>query len=77
MTWLREHYHRVLAVFWLVMLVPTILWWNQLVVWVAIMSIYANFEASMAAHAADQTDSGVAEKLDELLAAIRALERRD
>lgn len=75
MNWVKQHYHRILAVFWVAMLVPTVLWWKDAVVWVAIMSIYANFEASMAAHAADQTDGGVADKLDELLAAVRALER--
>lgn len=74
MNWVRAYYHRLLAVFWVVMLVPTILWWKDAVVWVAIMSIYANFEASMAAHAADKTDHGVADKLDEILEAVRGRE---
>lgn len=70
MNWLRVHYHRLLATFWVTMLVPTVLWWKEAVVWVAIMSIYANVESSMAADAANKTDADMAAKLDAILEAF-------
>jgi hypothetical protein len=35
--------HFCFMLFWGVMAVPTIFWWNQSILWVAFMSLYANF----------------------------------
>ena len=48
--WLREHRHLLLGWMWVGLLVPTLLWWKESILWVAVMSIYANVEASFAAH---------------------------
>lgn len=37
------------------MIVPTLLWWKESVLWVALMSLYANIEASAAAREAKKT----------------------
>lgn len=35
--------HLVLTVVWALLLIPTLLWWKESILWVAIMSLYANF----------------------------------
>ncbi|QDH91871.1 hypothetical protein SEA_PHRAPPUCCINO_196 [Mycobacterium phage Phrappuccino] len=42
--------HLLMAIAWVLLAIPTILWWKDAIVWVALMSIYANAEASLAAH---------------------------
>jgi MFS-type transporter involved in bile tolerance (Atg22 family) len=42
--WIRR-LHLVMACVWLILAVPTILWWKDSVLWVAILSLYANFAA--------------------------------
>jgi hypothetical protein len=34
--------HLVLAGVWLILAIPTVLWWHDSVVWVALCSLYAN-----------------------------------
>jgi TM2 domain-containing membrane protein YozV len=42
---------------WLVLVIPTIVWWRQSLLWIALMSVWANvashFSAWMAARAED------------------------
>jgi hypothetical protein len=38
----RKILHRVIAAIWLLLAVPTILWWHESVLWVAFCSLYAN-----------------------------------
>lgn len=47
--WLKNNYHLVLACIWLVLLIPSLIWWKDSVMWVIVLSIYANWEASMSA----------------------------
>lgn len=47
-----DHVHDVLLVFWLLMIIPTLVWWKDSILWVAIMSLYANIETSAAAREA-------------------------
>ena len=57
---MRQHLlanrHKYLIWFWVLMIVPTLLWWKQSVLWVAIMSLYANIEASAAAQEAKRRE---------------------
>jgi hypothetical protein len=41
---------------WILLILPTVLWWKESILWVALMSLYANIEASASAHEA-QKDS--------------------
>lgn len=34
--------HGVMTVLWLLLAVPTVLWWGESVMWVALMSVWAN-----------------------------------
>lgn len=41
--------HRGLATTWLLLAIPTLLWWSESILWVAFMSLYANVAAHWAA----------------------------
>lgn len=34
---------------WALLIVPTLLWWRESILWIALMSVWANFAASLAA----------------------------
>lgn len=38
-------FHRCVAATWLLMAIPTLLWWSESILWVAFMSLYANVAA--------------------------------
>lgn len=40
--------------FWISLIIPTLIWWKESILWVAIMSLYANIEASASAHEAQK-----------------------
>lgn len=46
----ERHYHSVMRFVWPILAIPTILWWKESILWVAIMCIYANFAAEVAAY---------------------------
>jgi len=52
--WIGEHNHLVQGYIWILLGIPTIIWWKESVLWVALMSIYANAEASFSAHNAQK-----------------------
>lgn len=55
MHWLKSNQYLVRAIFWMCMILPTILWWRESVLWVAMMSLYANIETALGAHEARKT----------------------
>jgi hypothetical protein len=54
MSWLKEHIHTVLLIFWLVMIVPVLIFRDSVML-VLLMSWYANVEASAAAREAKKS----------------------
>jgi hypothetical protein len=42
----------VRAWFWIAAIVPTIIWLKESILWVALMSLYANIETAFGAHEA-------------------------
>jgi hypothetical protein len=52
--WVREHKHRAWGIFWILAIVPTLIWWKDSVLWVALMSLYANAETAFGADNAQQ-----------------------
>lgn len=44
-----KYVHRALATTWLLLAIPTMLWWSQSILWVAFMSLYANVASHWAA----------------------------
>lgn len=47
--WVKKRYHFLLAGTWLALAAPSMLWWSTSVAFVILLSLYANFESSMAA----------------------------
>lgn len=45
----KKNPHLYLIGMWALLAIPTIIWWKESILWVAIMSLYANIEASFAA----------------------------
>lgn len=48
--------HRAIAAGWLLLAVPTLLWWRESILWVAFMSLYANVASHWAAAQAAEAD---------------------
>lgn len=51
-----KHRHMILAVTWVVLAIPALLWWKDSVLFVIILSLYANMEASLAAYNAQRKE---------------------
>lgn len=53
MNWVT--FHKVAVGIWIILTIPTVLWWKESILWVAMMSIWANvaahWSAFQAAHA--------------------------
>jgi hypothetical protein len=45
-----RYFHLSMTIFWAIMIIPTIIWWRDSILWLAIMSVYANLMASFAAY---------------------------
>ena len=56
--------HLVSAVAWIVLAIPSILWWKNSVLWVIIISIYANVVGHLSGYTAARADEA-AEKSNE------------
>ena len=53
-TWSRVHL--VLTFAWMVAITPTMLWWRDSVLWVALMSLWANIASHFAAWQASRAE---------------------
>src|SRR5215218_4978931 len=49
MDWIKQRYHFILAGVWVILVAPSMIWWAESILWVIFLSLYANFESSMAA----------------------------
>lgn len=51
--------HALLTVAWFLAIIPTVLWWRESVLWVALISCYANAAAHFSAYQGSRAeDSG-------------------
>lgn len=48
--------HLGMACVWVVLAVPTVVWWSESVLWVAFLSLYANFASEVAAYQAGRAE---------------------
>lgn len=58
--WLRR-FHLMMMIVWLALAVPGIIWWKESILFVIILSLYANFAGEAAAYQASRAE----EKQDE------------
>jgi len=61
-TWRRIH--GTLTMAWFVLAVPTVLWWHSSVLWVALMSCYANAVGHFSAYQGSRAEDGLAARAD-------------
>jgi hypothetical protein len=54
-------FHLIAMLVWAALALPTILWWNQSILWVAFMSLYANFVGHMGAFDAARAEAAAGE----------------
>jgi hypothetical protein len=47
LTLIWNKYHFVALGFWILAIVPTLLWWKNSILWVAMMSLYSNIWISL------------------------------
>lgn len=47
MTW--RTFHLITTLLWGLLIIPTLLWWKESILWVALMSCYANLAGHFAA----------------------------
>ncbi len=50
--WKRRHLY--MAWLWLLLAIPALVWWKESVLFVILLSLYANIEASLSAHNAQR-----------------------
>ncbi len=48
--------HALLTMFWIVAVIPTLLWWRDSVLWVAMMSLWANVASHWACYQASRAE---------------------
>lgn len=53
--WLRR-FHGVATLIWMALVIPTLLLWSESILWVALMSVWANVASHFAAWQASRTE---------------------
>lgn len=51
------YFNLVMTFVWALLLVPTLLWWKQSVLWVSVMSLYANVVGHWSAFQASRAET--------------------
>ncbi|MBQ5275765.1 hypothetical protein FD763_13760 [Klebsiella quasipneumoniae] len=56
--------HLVAAVMWVGLAIPSLIWWKDSVLWVILISIYANFVGHLSGYSAARADQAAEENED-------------
>ena len=56
--------HLVAAIMWFVQDIPSVIWWKDSVLWVIIISIYANIVGHLSGYSAARADQAAEENED-------------
>lgn len=49
-------FHKWATIVWIILLVPSVLWWNQAILWVVLMSVWANIAGHWSAYQASRAE---------------------
>lgn len=49
-------FHKWATIIWILLLVPSVLWWNQAILWIVLMSVWANIGSHWAAYQASRAE---------------------
>lgn len=55
----QAHFHAYMTLFWLVMIVPAVLWWKESILFVIIISLWANVASHWASFQAAHAEKRV------------------
>lgn len=53
--------HLVAAVMWVILAIPSLIWWKNSVLWVILISIYANIVGHLSGYSAARSDQAAEE----------------
>jgi hypothetical protein len=53
-----RHFHVTLTFLWALAIIPTLLWWKDSILWVALMSCWANMAAHFSAWQGSRAEDG-------------------
>ncbi|XFU48391.1 hypothetical protein AAHU79_12420 [Klebsiella pneumoniae] len=56
--------HLVAAVMWVILAIPSLIWWKNSVLWVILISIYANIVGHLSGYSAARADQAAEESED-------------
>ena len=56
--------HLVAAVMWVGLAIPSLIWWKDIVLWVILISIYANIVGHLSGYSAARADQAAEESED-------------
>ena len=57
--WWHENHHLVEAWIWVILVIPSFVWWKDNVFWVILISLYANYKTAISAHEGRQARKAV------------------
>jgi hypothetical protein len=60
-----RRFHLIAVVVWTLLLVPSLLWWKASVLWVVLMSVWANIQGHFASYMAAQTEQREMDREDD------------
>jgi hypothetical protein len=58
------HFNLIMTVVWVMLLVPTLVWWRDSILWVLVVSLYANAAAHWSAYQGSRASVKVEQKDD-------------
>ena len=61
---IKKRCHLVAAIMWFVLAIPSVIWWKDSVLWVIIISIYANIVGHLSGYSAARADQAAEENED-------------
>ncbi|WP_119728349.1 hypothetical protein [Thermomonospora amylolytica] len=56
-----RYYHLAMTILWIALIPPALIWWRESIIFVIILSLYANIEASFGAYQAARAEAEEAE----------------
>lgn len=59
-----KRFHLVAAVMWVGLAIPSLIWWKDSVLWVILISIYANIVGHLSGYSAARADQAAEESED-------------
>lgn len=50
------NFHKYATIVWILLLIPSVLWWSEAIIWVVLMSVWANIAGHWSAYQASRAE---------------------